>query len=63
MLKEGTSIVAIDQPQVTLDRDDEVTFRVNYDPIPHRAYALTVAVEDKHGQSESHAITLIPASN
>jgi putative glycosyl hydrolase len=62
VMKEGTSTVAIGQPPVTLDRDQDVTFNVNYDPAPHQAYTLTVAVADQHGQSESHVIALIPAS-
>jgi hypothetical protein len=62
VMKAGTSTVAIGQPQVTLARDDTVTFQVTYEPVKNQAYTLTVAVEDKHGQSESHAIALIPIS-
>jgi hypothetical protein len=61
-VKEGTSTVVTGQPSVTLNRDQEVTFKLNYDPVPHQTYTLTVAVEDNHGQSESHVIALIPAS-
>jgi hypothetical protein len=62
VLQEGTSTVDIGQPQVRLARDDTVTFQVAYNPVKNQAYTLTVAVEDEHGQSESHVIALIPVS-
>lgn len=60
VMKKGTSTVAAGQPRVTLARDDTVTFPVTYKPIRNQAYTLTVAVEDTHGQSESHVIALTP---
>jgi hypothetical protein len=62
VVKEGTSTVTIGQPQVTLARDDTVTFQVSSEPVKDHNYTLTVTVEDKHGQSESHVIALIPLS-
>ena len=62
VMKQGSSTVAIGQPRVTLARDETVTFQVRFKPVKHQAYTLTVTVEDKHGQSESHVIALIPDS-
>ena len=62
VMKEGTSTVATGQPRVTLARDETVTFQVRFKPVKNQAYTLTVTVEDKHGQSESHVIALIPLS-
>ena len=62
VIKEGTSTVVIGQPRVTLARDDTVTFQVRFKPVKNQAYMLTVRIEDKHGQSESHVIALIPVS-
>jgi hypothetical protein len=61
-LKDGSSTVVIGQPQVTLARDDTVTFQVKFKPVKNQPYTLTVRVEDKHGQSETHEIALMPAS-
>ena len=64
VMKEGsTSTVVVGQPRVTLARDDMVTFQVRFKPVKNQSYALTVTIEDKHGQSESHVIALIPASS
>jgi hypothetical protein len=60
VMKEGTSTVFIGQPQVTLAADDTVTFAVRFKPVKGQAYTLAVRVEDRHGQSESHVIALIP---
>jgi Glycosyl hydrolase catalytic core len=62
VMKMGTSTVVTGQPQVTLARDETVTFQVRFTPVKHQAYTLSVTVEDKHGQSESHEIALIPDS-
>ncbi len=60
-LKAGGSIVAGGEPRVTLAHDDTVTFHVPFKPLKHRAYTITVHVEDIHGQSETHVLALIPA--
>jgi hypothetical protein len=62
VLKEGTSTVVIGEPRVTLAHDDTVTFQVRFKPVKQQPYTLSVRVEDKHGQSETHEIALIPAS-
>jgi hypothetical protein len=62
VIKKGTSTVAIGQPQVKLARDDTVTFKVMFKPVENQPYTLMVAVEDNHGQSESHVIALIPVA-
>jgi Cellulase (glycosyl hydrolase family 5) len=63
VMKEGTSTVVTGQPRVTLARDDTVTFQLTFKPVKNQPYTLTVRVEDKHGQSESHLIALIPVSS
>lgn len=62
VMKQGSSTVASGQPRVTLARDETVTFQVKFKPVKHQVYTLSVTVEDKHGQSESHEIALIPNS-
>ncbi len=62
VMKEGTSTVVIGEPRVTLARDDTVTFQVKFKPVKNQRYTLTVNVEDRHGQSETHVIALIPVS-
>ena len=62
-LKRGSLTLLTGRPQVTLTRQDMVTFRVNFRPVKNQIYSLTVRVEDIHGQSESHVIALIPASS
>jgi hypothetical protein len=62
VMKEGATTVASGDPQVTLARDDTVTFHVGVEPVRQQSYTLSVRVEDIHGQSESHVIALIPAS-
>jgi hypothetical protein len=60
-MTQGGSTVAGGERRVTLDRDRAVSFTVNYDPLLDRTYTLTVKVEDRHGQSETHVIALMPA--
>ncbi len=60
LVREGASTVASGQTRVTLARDDTVTVEVGFRPVEHRAYTLTLRIEDEHGQSESHVIALIP---
>jgi hypothetical protein len=61
VMTQGGSTVAGGERRVTLDRDRAVSFTVNYDPLLDRTYTLTVKVEDRHGQSETHVIALMPA--
>ena len=59
-LPNGRTIAALGQPRTTVARDQTITFNVNFKPQKGANYLLTALVNDKHGQSETIRISLVP---
>jgi len=56
----GKTVLAIGQPRVMLAHDQTITFKVNFKPAKNQTYLLTALVNDKHGQTETIRVQLVP---
>jgi Glycosyl hydrolases family 39 len=56
----GKTVEAIGQPRAVIARDQTITFKVNFKPQKTMTYLLTANVNDKHGQTETIRVQLIP---
>ncbi len=59
-LKLGSKNLLISQPLLPIQRGGTITIPVKYKPAKGVSYTMTVAVNDKHGHTESSVIALLP---
>jgi hypothetical protein len=59
-VKHGNVVIAVGQPREPLGRDEQLTFRVKFNPVKGKGYTMTVVVNDKPGQTERHTVALVP---
>ena len=59
-LKLGSKNLLISQPLLPIQKGGTITIPVKYKPAKGVSYTMTVAVNDKHGHTESSVIALLP---
>jgi aryl-phospho-beta-D-glucosidase BglC (GH1 family) len=57
-----TSVVAVDQPQTTIDSDGWITLKLDFTPAPKRSYTVTIDMGDTSGIHLKRTLTLVSVS-